>query len=305
MNREQKAAAIEEVAGQIKESEAVFAVDYRGISVPQAAELRTRLTEAGARFRVVKNTLTERAADEAGAEPLKEVLEGPTAFTFVLADGDVALAAKALATFRREHDVLAFKGGVMGGDALTIDQIEALSKLPARDVLHGQLVGMIASPITGLVRGLNALISGLAIQLGQIRDQGLLGGDAPAEESAAEEAPAEEAPAEEAAPAEETAGPEAEDAPAEAAEEPAAEEAAAEESAPEEAPAEEPAAEEAPAEEPAADESAEAAEETAAEEAPSEEASADDASPESEADAEGDGTETDATDAPSEGDEKE
>ena len=212
MNREQKAAAIEEVAGQIQESEAVFAVDYRGISVPQAAELRTRLTEAGARFRVVKNTLTERAADQAGAESLKEVLEGPTAFTFVRPDGgDVALAAKALATFRREHNVLAFKGGLMNGDVLTIEQLEALSMLPARDVLHGQLVGMIASPITGLVRGLNALISGLAIQLGQIRDQGLVGGDAPAEEPrAAEETTAEEAAAEE-APAE------AEEAPAEAA----------------------------------------------------------------------------------------
>ena len=180
MNREQKAAAIEEVAGHIQESEAVFAVDYRGISVPQAAELRTRLTEAGARFRVVKNTLTERAVDQAGVESLKELLEGPTAFTFVLADGgDVALAAKALATFRREHSVLEFKGGVMNGDPLTVDQLEALSRLPARDVLHQQLVGMIASPITGLVRGLNALISGLAIQLGQIRDQGLVGGDEP------------------------------------------------------------------------------------------------------------------------------
>jgi large subunit ribosomal protein L10 len=231
MNKEQKAAAIEEVASQIQESEAVFAVDYRGISVPQAAELRTRLTEAGARFRVVKNTLTERAADKAGAESLKEVLEGPTAFTFVRADGDIALAAKALATFRREHNVLAFKGGLMSGDALSIDQIEELSKLPARDVLHGQLVGMIASPITGLVRGLNALISGLVIQLGQIRDQGLVGGDAPADEAPAEEAAAEQAPAEEAAP--------------------------------------------------------------------------DEASPEPEADAEGDGTETDATDAPSEGDETE
>ena len=214
MNREQKAAAIEEVAGQIQESEAVFAVDYRGISVPQAAELRTRLTEAGARFRVVKNTLTERAADHAGAESLKEVLEGPTAFTFVRPEGgDVALAAKALATFRREHNVLAFKGGLMNGDVLTIEQLEALSMLPARDVLHGQLVAMIASPITGLVRGLNALISGLAIQLGQIRDQGLVGGDTPAEEPpAAEEATAEEAAAEEAtaaaeeAPAEEADG---------------------------------------------------------------------------------------------------
>ena len=188
MNREQKAAAIEEVATQIQESEAVFAVDYRGISVPQAAELRTRLTEAGARFRVVKNTLTERAADQAGAESLKEFLQGPTAFTFVVADGgDVALAAKALATFRRETELLGFKGGLMNGDPLTVDQLEALSRLPAREVLHGQLVGMIASPITGLVRGLNALISGLAIQLGQLRDQGLVGGDAPAEEAPPEE----------------------------------------------------------------------------------------------------------------------
>ena len=206
MNREQKAAAIEEVAGQIQESEAVFAVDYRGISVPQAAELRTRLTEAGARFRVVKNTLTQRAADQAGAESLKEFLEGPTAFTFVVAEeGDVALAAKALATFRRETNLLTFKGGVMNGDPLSAEQLEALSRLPARDVLHGQVVAMIASPITGFVRTLNALISGLAIQLGQIRDQGLVGGDEPA---------AEEAPAEEAAPEEPA---------AEAAEEPAAE----------------------------------------------------------------------------------
>ena len=210
MNREQKAAAIEEVATQIQESEAVFAVDYRGISVPQAAELRTRLTDAGARFRVVKNTLTQRAADQAGAESLKEFLEGPTAFTFVVADGDVALAAKALATFRRETDLLTFKGGVMNGDPLSAEQLEALSRLPARDVLHTQLVVMIASPITGLVRTLNALIAGLAIQLGQIAEQGLVGGDAPAAEEArlrprlrrrggrcgggpaAEEAPAEE-----------------------------------------------------------------------------------------------------------------
>jgi large subunit ribosomal protein L10 len=238
MNKEQKAAAIEEVAGQIQESEAVFAVDYRGISVPQAAELRTRLTEAGARFRVVKNTLTQRAADQAGAESLKEFLVGPTAFTFVVADGgDVALAAKALATFRRETDLLTFKGGVMNGDPLSAEQLEALSRLPARDVLHGQLVGMIASPITGLVRTLNALISGLAIQLQQIAEQGLVGGGEPAAEEAA---PAEEAPAEEAAPADEAPS-----------EEPAGEEASEEEAAAEEAPAEE-AADEA-AEEPAAD----------------------------------------------------
>jgi large subunit ribosomal protein L10 len=194
MNRDQKAAVVDEVATQIQESEAVFAVDYRGISVPQAADLRVKLNEAGARFRVVKNTLTQLSADKAGAESLKELLEGPTAFTFVDAEGgDVALAAKALAQFRRETELLDFKGGVMGGEAITAEQITALSRLPARDVLHGQLVGMIASPITGLVRGLNALIAGLAIQLQQIAEQGLVGGEAPAEEPAAE---AEEPPAE-------------------------------------------------------------------------------------------------------------
>ena len=204
MNREQKAAAIEEVATQIQESEAVFAVDYRGISVPQAAQLRTKLNEAGARFRVVKNTLTQLSADKAGAESLKELLEGPTAFTFVSADGDVALAAKALAQFRRETELLEFKGGVMGGDVLTVEQITELSRLPALDVLHGQLVAMIASPITGLVRGLNALIAGLAIQLQQIAEQGLVGGGEPPAEEAPAEAPAEDSAAEEAAPQTET-----------------------------------------------------------------------------------------------------
>jgi large subunit ribosomal protein L10 len=175
MNKDQKKAVVEEVATQIQASEAVFAVDYRGISVPQAAQLRTRLDDAGARFRVVKNTLTELAADRAGADSLKEVLDGPTAFTFVAAEGgDVALAAKALADFRRQTDLLEFKGGVMNGEALSVDQIGALSRLPGREVLHGHLVGVIASPITGLVRVLNALIAGLAIQLQQIAEEGMV-----------------------------------------------------------------------------------------------------------------------------------
>ena len=214
MNREQKAERVAQIAEAIRDAEAVFAVDYRGISVPQAAELRTRLIEAGARFSVVKNTLTERAADDADAASLKDYLEGPTAFTFVPADGgDVALAAKALSQFRRANEVLEFKGGIMNGEPLTVDQIESIARLPAVDVLHGQMVGVLASPITGLVRGLNQLIAGLAIALGQIQAEGKIGGDAPAEEPAAEEeAPAEapgdpvaegEAAEEEAAPAEE------------------------------------------------------------------------------------------------------
>jgi large subunit ribosomal protein L10 len=193
MNKEQKAERVAQIATAIRESEAVFAVDYRGISVPQAAELRSKLIEAGARFSVVKNTLTERAVDDVGADTLKEFLEGPTAFTFVSADGgDVAMAAKALSQFRRANEVLEFKGGIMGGEALSIEQIESIARLPALEVLHGQVVGVLASPITGLARGLNQMIAGLAIALGQIQAEGKLG----AEEAPAEEAPAEEAPAE-------------------------------------------------------------------------------------------------------------
>jgi large subunit ribosomal protein L10 len=208
MNREQKTAIVEEVAAQIREAEAVFAVDYRGISVPQAATLRERLGEAGARFRVVKNTLTLRAADQAGAETLKDVLEGPTAFTFVNPEGgDVALAAKALAQFKRENDLLDFKGGLMSGEPLTAEQIAEIARLPAKDVLHGQLVGVVASPITGLVRGLNALIAGLAVQLRQIAEQGMVpaGGAAPSAESPDDRDPAEADQAAQAAEAEEEA----------------------------------------------------------------------------------------------------
>jgi large subunit ribosomal protein L10 len=199
LNRDQKAAVIEEVAGQISEAEAIFAVDYRGISVPQAAELRTQLRDADANFRVVKNTLTERAADQAGADGLKELLQGPTAMTFVR--GDAAAAAKALRDFRRRTQLLEFKGGWMNGAALTAEEIDSIAQLPSRDVLYGRLVGMVASPLTGLAGALGGLIGGLARQLQAVADQGLVGGDAPAPAAAA---PADDAPAEaaeEAAPA--------------------------------------------------------------------------------------------------------
>ena len=169
MNRDQKAAVIEEVAQQITNSDAVFAVDYRGISVPQAAELRTKLRDANASFRIVKNTLTERAADQAGADGLKALLEGPTAMTFVT--GDAALAAKALRDFRRANQLLEFKGGWMNGAALSADEVDAIAQLPSREVLYGRLVGMVASPLTGLAGALGGLIGGLARQLQQVADQ--------------------------------------------------------------------------------------------------------------------------------------
>jgi large subunit ribosomal protein L10 len=198
MNRDEKAAVIEEVAREIGDAEAIFAVDYRGISVKQAAELRGRVEDAGARFLVVKNRLSARAADQAGVDSLKTLLEGPTALTFVR--GDAATAAKELAGFRREHGLLVFKGGLLNGDALSADDVEAISRLPAREALYGQLVGVTASPLNGLVRGLAGVLSGLASQLGQIRDQGLVGGDGgDAEAAASASEPAGEADATEAA----------------------------------------------------------------------------------------------------------
>jgi large subunit ribosomal protein L10 len=213
MNREEKSAAIQEIAAQIEESEAIFAVDYRGISVPQAAELRSKLREADASFRIVKNRLTKIAADQVGEERLPELLQGPTALTFVR--GDTAQAAKAITTFNKEHEVLTFKGGFMDATSLDETAFKSIARLPGREVLNGQLAGVVASPITGLVRGLGSMIQGLALQLGQIAEKGLVSGEAPASEEApsteepkaeetseepeaekAEDAPAEEAPTE-------------------------------------------------------------------------------------------------------------
>ncbi len=204
MNRAEKSAAIEEIAAQIEGAEAIFAVDYRGISVAQAAELRAKLREADASFRVVKNRLTKLAADKAGEERLSGLLEGPTALAFVR--GDSAQAAKAITTFNQAHDVLSFKGGFMAELVLDEEKFTSIARLPARAVLDGQLAGVIASPLTGLVRGLGSMISGLALQLGQIAEKGLLGSEAaeaelpaaessgpPAEPVADEETPAGEA----------------------------------------------------------------------------------------------------------------
>ncbi len=246
MNRDQKAAAIDEIATQITEAQAVFAVDPTGLSVSQSAEVRTALRDVDATLRVVKNSLTERAADQAGLAELKALLDGPTALTFVR--GDAAAAAKAIADYSRTTDLLPFKGGFMDGAALEVDQIKAIARLPTRQVLYGQLVGLVATPITGLARTLNALLSGVAIALDQVRVKAeageiQLGGGAGEPAAAAEPEPAAEEPA-----AEEP-----------AVEEPAAEEPAAEEPGDQDAEAPEPpAAADAPAE--GADDAAETTE---------------------------------------------
>ena len=189
---------MKELAEELKDAQAIFAVDYRGISVPQAAELRSGLRDADARFRVVKNRLTLRAADEAGTESLKEYLEGPTALTFV--KGDAAQAAKTIFRLGSEWELLTYKGGLMDGETLDGDSFMAIARLPGREQLNAQFAGVVASPLTGLVRGLGSMIQGLALQLGQIAEQGLVTGEAeetpadPEPEESPEESSEEEAP---------------------------------------------------------------------------------------------------------------
>jgi large subunit ribosomal protein L10 len=197
MDREQKTTVVKELADELKDAQAIFAVDYRGISVPQAAELRSGLRDADTRFRIVKNRLTLRAADAAGTEAIKEHLEGPTALAFV--KGDAAQAAKTIFRLGSEWELLDYKGGLMDGETLDPDSFKAIARLPGREQLNAQFAGVVASPLTGLVRGLGSMIQGLALQLGQIAEQGLVSGEAPPapdpepaespEETSEEEAP--------------------------------------------------------------------------------------------------------------------
>jgi large subunit ribosomal protein L10 len=201
MRKEDKAALVDEIADRLGDAEAIFAVDYRGITVPQAAELRSKLAEADTTFRVVKNRLAKRATERAGQSELDQFLVGPTALAFVR--GDAVATAKAISGFGRQHDLLSYKGGLMDGAPLDPEQFTAIARLPGVDVLRGQLLGTVASPLTGLARGLSSLISGMAVALGQIAEQGLVSGaaEAPAEAPATE---AEEASEEDVAEAEGT-----------------------------------------------------------------------------------------------------
>ena len=210
MNKEQKKEVVAELTEELKGAEAVFAIDYRGISVPQAAELRTGLREAGTRFRVVKNRLTLLAADAAGTDEIKQHLSGPTALALV--DGDVALAAKTISRLGGEWELLGYKGGVMSGEVLDADSFKSIARLPGRDQLNAQFAGIVASPLTGLVRGLGSMVQGLASQLQQIADQGLVSGEAP-------EAPTDEASESDPAPEESSEESSGEELPDEAAEE--------------------------------------------------------------------------------------
>ena len=229
MQRSEKERLVEELTERLKSTETMIVADYRGLTVSEIDELRGKLIEQGARFTVVKNTLTKRAAEAAGVEPLLALLDGPTAIAFLESDGDPAAVAKALDQAGKA-DVLVVRGGLLEGAEIGAEDVKRLAKLPPADVLRAQLVGALSGSLTTVV-GLFAapardLVGVLDARIRQLEEQGE---GAPAEEAAPEEPVSEaEAPAE--------------------AEEPAAEEPAAEDPAAEE-PAEEPASEE-PNEEP-------------------------------------------------------
>ena len=205
MKKEDKEQVVAELTDRLKASDVLLVADYRGLTMPQIDELRSKLLESGARFSVVKNTLTRRAAEAAGADALLALLEGPSAIAFLEADGDMVAAAKALADMARDSKILAIRGGVMQGRSVTAEEVETLAKLPPIDVLRGQVLGAIVAPLTTFVALLNAPLQNLIGLIDARIDQ--LGGAeeeaAPVEPEAAEPeaAPAaEETPAEEAEP---------------------------------------------------------------------------------------------------------
>jgi large subunit ribosomal protein L10 len=195
VKKEDKEQVVEALTERLKAAETVLVADYRGLTMPQIDALRTRLFESGARFSVVKNTLTRRAAEAAGADALLALLEGPSAIAFIEADGDMVAAAKALADSARETRVLAIRGGVMSGRTVSAEEVESLATLPPLEVLRGQVLGAIIAPLSSLIGLVNAPLQNL-YGLIDARIEQLGGADATPAAPAAEEAaaPAEEAP---------------------------------------------------------------------------------------------------------------
>jgi large subunit ribosomal protein L10 len=176
MDKKQKESVVAELAERLRSTDTLIVADYRGLTMPQVDVLRTELLAHGARFQVVKNTLTRRAAEEAGADHLLALLEGPTAIAFLDSDGDPAAVAKALRAAARETQVIEVRGGIIQGRPISADEIATLATLPSLDVLRGQLVGAIAAPLSTVVGLFNAplrdLVGVLQARIDQLQAEG-------------------------------------------------------------------------------------------------------------------------------------
>jgi large subunit ribosomal protein L10 len=205
MLKQDKERIVGELAERLKGSQNLLVADYRGLTMPEIDELRTKLLETGARFSVVKNTLTRLAAEQAGVKELLDLIDGPTAIAFIDAEGDPAAAAKILNDTARAHDVLVIRGGLLEGDTVSDVEVKRLATLPPADVLRAQLVGAVAAPMTTVVSLFTAplrdLVNVLDARIKQLEEQGE---SVPEPEAEAEPEPeaqpqpeAEEPPAEE------------------------------------------------------------------------------------------------------------
>jgi len=212
MQKEDKEKVVAELTERLQSSQALLVADYRGLTMTAIDDLRGELLKHGARFSVVKNTLTRRAAEAAGADALLALLEGPTAIAFLEAEGDPVAAAKALSDAARTTRILAIRGGVLEGRTISAEEVENLAKLPPADILRGQVLGAITGPLTTIVglfaAPLQNLIGLIDARIEQLQGQGDTSTEAPAQEPVANEpAPEPEAEAETAEP-EAEAGPE-------------------------------------------------------------------------------------------------
>jgi large subunit ribosomal protein L10 len=201
MLRQDKERIVSELAERLKSSRNLLVADYRGLSMPEIDELRSKLLETGARFSVVKNTLTRLAAEEAGVKELLDLIDGPTAIAFIDAEGDPAAAAKILNDTARAHDVLVIRGGLLEGDTVSDVEIKRLATLPPADVVRAQFAGAVAAPLTTIVglftAPLRDLVSVLDARITQLQEQGETVPEPEAEAAAETEEPQAEAPAEE------------------------------------------------------------------------------------------------------------
>ena len=203
MLRQDKERIVGELAERLKGSQNLLVADYRGLSMPEIDELRTKLLEIGARFSVVKNTLTRLAAEQAGVKALLDMIDGPTGIAFIDAEGDPAAAAKILNDTARAHDVLVIRGGLLEGDTVSDVEVKRLATLPPTDVLRAQFVGAVAAPMTTVVglftAPLRDLVNVLDARIKQLEEQGESVPEPEAEAQAepeSEEPPAEEPQAE-------------------------------------------------------------------------------------------------------------
>jgi large subunit ribosomal protein L10 len=223
MLKKDKEQVVEQLTERIQSAETLIVADYRGLTNAQMEGLRDELLKHGARFAVVKNTLTRRAAEAAGNEALLALLEGPTAIAFLESGSDPVATAKALSQLARDSRVLAIRGGILEGKAISSDEVEELAKLPPADVLRGQVLGAIVAPVQAFAGLVAAPLTNLVGLIDARIEQ--LGGEESAPEAPAPEPVAEEAPIEETAPEAPAPEPVAEEAPIEetAPEAPAAE----------------------------------------------------------------------------------